>query len=507
MKKRARDLTPADCEGDAVLAVEIKSLLRVVADALVLRFKYLSCAPWSFASADTPEIANEFLQDVKSRPLSEHDPLTQYLFEMYEDDLVRVSEGGEGGEAFKQEILSINETPLDESAGEGYHRSTHYARIRVAASKSPFIKQSVRRKEALSMLKYFVNHLGSAGKRVLRWEWRTWRRILQTKRNRLWRNTGRMSAQEVYERVYRMDQAAEVDWSLICAPIRGPGQGPPPKEKVTTSVRELEALRIEYLEAVLKPSCFYSLDVPVASMDEEGRPVEQIERNFFQLVSKTFGNSRPFIMPTIYSHEEVALRSRLALNIQEFSVSVEHAASPHSPILYEDRDTSWIDWKDLGPWLSVRQSLQHFARAQASSEHSCCIVLADPSPAAPDMALTDSKCPVLYIMLELHKRGWKSLYERVVHDEPIVSFMDGREAVRMRCYYQVLLDIAKHLPLTTHIPSDEPIAFYKLLMRGVEVQPGLGAKAYNALMNKPAEEMPAVQDGDEDIRAITIFNY
>ena len=36
MKKRARDLTAADCEGDAVLAVEIKTLLRAAAEALEL---------------------------------------------------------------------------------------------------------------------------------------------------------------------------------------------------------------------------------------------------------------------------------------------------------------------------------------------------------------------------------------------------------------------------------------------------------------------------------------
>ena len=65
-------------------------------------------------------------------------------------------------------------------------------------------------------------------------------------------------------------------------------------------------------------------------------------------------------------------------------------------------------------------------------------MLADPSPAVPDMALTDSKCPVLLIMLELHKRGWKSAYERVVHDAPVVapSWADVHEhALRLKNDY------------------------------------------------------------------------
>ena len=72
----------------------------------------------------------------------------------------------------------------------------------------------------------------------------------------------------------------------------------------------------------------------------------------------------------------------------------------------------------------------------------------------------------------------------MVHDTLAIGNMDGREAPRMRCYYQVLHELARCLPLTSGIPSQEPMSFYKLLLRGVRVEPCLGNATYLPLYNE-----------------------
>ena len=101
---------------------------------------------------------------------------------------------------------------------------------------------------------------------------------------------------------------------------KGPWSRAPPKadpvDKVTS---DLHGLRVEYLKDVLKPLEHFSVDLPRAGLDAEGRPMESFEKKHFQILSITHSQSRPELMPTIESHDDVSLRSRLALNIQEYS--------------------------------------------------------------------------------------------------------------------------------------------------------------------------------------------
>ena len=67
------------------------------------------------------------------------------------------------------EVSVLYETILDESAGEGYHRSTHLTRMRARASKTPFTKASVRANQTIGNLKLSLGK-GDVGKRVLRYK-------------------------------------------------------------------------------------------------------------------------------------------------------------------------------------------------------------------------------------------------------------------------------------------------------------------------------------------------
>ena len=153
----------------------------------------------------------------------------------------------------------------------------------------------------------------------MRFEWRNASRLLQTHPRLIW-IAKRMEKRAVLERVYRMDEYAEFDWSLVCDRVLAPGQGAAPtKAKVDKATHDLEGMRVEYLLAVLKPLQWYCANVPKADVDDEGRPVELVVTKYFQVVAMTHGKSRPAIMPTIESHKDVALSSLLALNVQDAS--------------------------------------------------------------------------------------------------------------------------------------------------------------------------------------------
>ena len=117
-RTRAREMTLADVEGDERLFNTIQTSLRLAADYLVLRFKYLKVVPWSFAQADSPEGAAEFIRVATSKPLGEQDELTRELYVDYRLDLEERARGGPCSERLTEAVAEICNSPLYESAGE-----------------------------------------------------------------------------------------------------------------------------------------------------------------------------------------------------------------------------------------------------------------------------------------------------------------------------------------------------------------------------------------------------
>ena len=319
LRADARALTVADCEGDEALCDVIGTSLRQTASLLELRWKHLGCVPWVFSQADERDGAAEFLAGATSRPLEQQDALTKYLYYTFRDALQELAAGGPCDPLLSEEVSVVCQTPLDESCGEGYHRSTHLTRIRARASKSPYIKMTTRLNQNLCHLRRVLSW-GLAGKRVLRYEWRNWSRVLQTKRRSLWRKS-HMSATKVFERLYRMDDMAEQDWGSVATTLAAPGQGPSPDAPVVdAAAHQYGPLRVEYLLDLLHTQTWYQVEVPVQRQDENGELVRVRELKHFQLLNITSIRSRPRLMPTIESWEDPALPNALALNIQETSV-------------------------------------------------------------------------------------------------------------------------------------------------------------------------------------------
>ena len=86
-----------------------------------------------------------------------------------------------------------------------------------------------------------------------------------------------MRAPSAFRRIYRMDDAAEVDWSLICANVKSLGQGPPPPLPPVYISQDTDSLRPDYLSSVLTPLQWYSIDLKKVGLDEHGCPVEKKE--------------------------------------------------------------------------------------------------------------------------------------------------------------------------------------------------------------------------------------
>ena len=232
--------------------------------------------------------------------------------------------------------------------------------------------------------------------------------------------------------------------------------------------------------------------MPEPGLDAEGRPVAALAEKYIQLLDVVSAKARPKLMPTIESSEDMLVRGRLALHIQE--ASERSAEADGSAVVHDDADPLWVSWNDLGPFPSVRRSLTWFIGAQPSLEHPECTVLSSPKEVGADLQLTDPDCPTLCILDELIRRGWNPHRGRVVHTKDAPKDMDGRESIKMKSYYVVLLDVERCLELASHIPSDEPLLFYKLLLEGREVEPGLGHKAYSQILNNEDPTPAAIED-------------
>ena len=62
-------------------------------------------------------------------PLQEHDALTRTLMQRIGHDVEVLALGGDCSEKLRAEVKLLNSAPLDESAGEGFHRATNAEKI------------------------------------------------------------------------------------------------------------------------------------------------------------------------------------------------------------------------------------------------------------------------------------------------------------------------------------------------------------------------------------------
>ena len=110
-------------------------------------------------------------------------------------------------------------------------------------------------------------------------------------------------------RVYHEDEKAEDDWNVIVA-----RQGDP-RPVATEPVTVLGQLRNEYLLAVVRPGCHYSVPTRVERPRADGVPEMVEEHCYFELLRTQHSRSREHIMPTVHSADNLAQTAPLAWEV------------------------------------------------------------------------------------------------------------------------------------------------------------------------------------------------
>jgi len=113
------DLTPADTGGSEELYVMTQGMLQRKITGIRQRFGYLATLPLAFSQADTQEGCIMVLALVRQRPLEDHDAFTRRTMATLGGDMARCAEGSPATEALRMEVKRINNSPLNESCGEG----------------------------------------------------------------------------------------------------------------------------------------------------------------------------------------------------------------------------------------------------------------------------------------------------------------------------------------------------------------------------------------------------
>ena len=139
------------------------------------------------------------------------------------------------------------------------------------------MKQQVRAKGVVKSLRGFMKRHGQRGMEVARYEWTHFARIWQTDRRYRWRPR-RLGWKALLKRVYREDDLARVNWSVIMSrvPLDRPVQVEYPGHR--------EPFEREYLQEVLKPQGNYAVDRKVEVTKDNGEKATELVRDFFRLL-------------------------------------------------------------------------------------------------------------------------------------------------------------------------------------------------------------------------------
>ena len=156
----AEKLTPEMCEGDWDVYVFTRDMMLVAASSLRTKFKYLDVVPWKFAGSLEKEVAQSCIDQVEARPIHEHNDLTQNIWAEHKDSLRQVAEGGAPTAAHRLLVKRLNDCGLDESGGEGFHRSTNHEKCRAPSSSTVHLKSAIRGRAVVRQMKTWATTYG-----------------------------------------------------------------------------------------------------------------------------------------------------------------------------------------------------------------------------------------------------------------------------------------------------------------------------------------------------------
>jgi len=499
-KTWARTVTVEQCEGSYELWNLIVAMCKLCASELRAHFKHLNVVPYYLIHANTIEGAKECVRQIEAQPIENHDPVTQDFVRAVGQDLKDRAAGGDLTTALEDRVEIFEDSMLDESRGEGFHRGTNLEKQRAAASTAVHMKQKLRIKGVVKTIRKLFRTHGKAGREVFRYEWSNWQRILQTEHKRRWRPK-RMKFRAMLHRIYHQDEKANDNWGSILAriPERRPAEHACPTNRTQ--------LQNEYYKEVFKPGVVYSVDHPVSTQQEDGRVVDEQQTDYFNVVCVTTGRTREHTMHTVATADDVQETQPFVIEAEMLDrwhvpPSPEGEAIPDDGLtrVVTESDAMWMVPEKIASFHALSHDLYRWTRVEPDTEHKGCLVLYDRELATPMLALTDPRMPTCVLSEELVRQGWNEHKHYVLHnvlmgpDRP--NLYDSRMAIRQTFYFQCLLTLPATLPLCGgSLPSVHPVLFYRLLLRGEATLPHQGAAHYtNAWnMNKKQASMTCSQ--------------
>ena len=396
--------------------------------------------------------------------MDRHDPVTVNIMHAYGDQIQARANGAEAHESLQAALDAYRTVPLDESCGEGYHRSITHENQRATHVTSMHLKQSNRRRHALAHVRRFQLKYGKLGSQVVRFEWFNWKRLFQCVGKRKWRPVQK-SAREVLKRTYREDETANVDWR--CAVGYEPDAGSGCCEQTS----QIDACRIEHLLAQVKRGEQYSIpavpgdddrDEEVAGAAGVGAGVSEPGRLHFQIIEVVDAQHRPHLMPTIHTDDDLSRTSALAFQVQWHRTFRREASASSPPEgcveVFPDGDLEWVKPFSLAPFSVYAHSLIRYDTVTPSPSP-LCVYLSDARPARVTIPIMDQKCPVLAVIGHLRGQGWRAGNRPMVHTTESELVYDAVEAPKFRSYFQCLCVIERTLPLTSRLPSRQAIGY------------------------------------------------
>jgi len=479
-KAEAIGVSVDDCEGDVALRSQVQTTKRQMASSAKQRFAYLRDPPWSAVLCLSVEGAKNVVSQVESRPLADHDDLTRDIVQRVGQSIRKRARGEDVDPELARECKRLKTSPLDEGAGEGYHRSANKELKRADASSTIALKQKCRRKGTFAHVKRFARKHGKRGERVIDFEFRRWKRILQGSAKRKWKGVQRRD-QAVLKAVYREDDRAALNWQNIVAPSETA------RPVVPDEIDNKGVCENEYLRGLMQLGERYTLRVPRDEPGERPNEVRTVDEPIhFHLLGLSWGGHRPKLIHTVTSADNAALNAPMAMEILPHTERQRDPDDPPGPLdaveVYPDADAKWMCPTQLGDFRDFIKHLTVWKRTECSPTMGC-EMWRQGERAVVRFNVLDDKCPVLALIYHLQSKGWISSSGRIVHRTVDPGPFDAKEAIKFRQYYQVLAVLDRCLPLTTEVPSRQCIGFYKCLLRGLRVEPDQSAKHYTLVIN------------------------
>ena len=269
---------------------------------------------------------------------------------------------------------------------------------------------------------------------MVRHDYRTWKRILQTDAHHRWRPKD-MTEAAAYARIYREDERAQEDFSLICNRL----QEQRPVE--TDTVSALEACRNELLLSIMPTGQHYSITQEVSRPGPSGVAVEERVVTHFHLLDTAHQHRRPRAVTTVESADSIPLTAGLAFQVvwEEPWLGPDGPPIEKTATLYSvlsSGHSEWVRPSDIAPNVIWYRRLYKWDAG--ISPVAGCLLLSGKSRCQNMVPILDPKCPTLAVCWKLIERKWQSAPRRCVHESLAIGPFDSAEAVKMKCYCQCL---------------------------------------------------------------------